>query len=236
MNSAERLARLCRQHSQPQAQGVSLPQQSRWLRVVLMLPLLLPMLLLVLLLAGCGITAPKGSEGFADLDSMGAFDTDNTITLSFGPSLLRFAAAAEDDDHEAAALLKDLDGLRIRVYEIDGHDEGAGARVAQRMERLQLGLRDQGWEPVMLVRKEGEQVHLLVKMIDDRILGLTLLAMEDGTVQDAEAGDEAGKEEGGEVVVINLMGNIRPQNFSKVMVALDVEQQSARNVRVAQAN
>jgi hypothetical protein len=221
MNSPERL-------SQPEPQrtpqrlelGASLGQ-SRWLRLLLLLPLLLPMLLLMLLLAGCGVTAPKSSEGFADLDSMGLLDTDNTITLSFGPSLLRFVAAAEDDDHEAAALLKDLDGLRIRIYEIDNHDEGASARVAQRMERLQVGLRDDGWEPVMLVRQKGEQVHLLAKVIDDRILGLTLLAMEDAM------------DGGGEVVVINLMGNIRPQNFSKVMVALDVEQQSARNVQVA---
>jgi hypothetical protein len=177
----------------------------------------MPILLFTLLLSGCGITAPKNSEGFADLDSMGLFDTDNTITLSFGPSLLRFAAAGSDDDDEAAALLKDLEGVRIRIYEIDGPGQHASERVAARLEHLQSGLREDGWEPVMLIREEGEQVHLLVKIIDDRILGLTLLAMEE---------DE-------EVVVINLMGNIRPQNFSKVMVALDVDQASARKVQVA---
>src|SRR5690606_18887944 len=121
--------------------------------------LLLPMLQLVLLLAGCGFTAPKSSEGFADLDSVGLFDTDNTITLSFGPSLLRLAAAGSEDDDDMA-LLKDLDGVRIRVYEIDNHAEGANERVVQRLERLQSGLQQDGWEPVMLVRDRGEQVHL----------------------------------------------------------------------------
>ena len=40
----------------------------------------------------------------------------------------------------------------------------------------------------------------------------------------------------GEVVVINLMGEIRPQSFSNVMVALDVDNDSAKNVQVASVN
>jgi len=73
---------------------------------------------------------------------------------------------------------------------------------------------------VLLVREPGEETHLLVKVRNERILGLTLLATEEDS----------------EVVVINLMGEIRPQNFSHVMVALDVKNDSARNVKVAQAN
>jgi hypothetical protein len=84
----------------------------------------------------------------------------------------------------------------------------------------------------MLVRDEGELTHLLAKFSDDRILGLTLLAMDD-------ANEVVGKEvveKGGEVVVINLMGEIEPRSFSHVMVALDVDNKSARNVRVAHTN
>ncbi|MDZ4728365.1 MAG: hypothetical protein SH820_00240 [Xanthomonadales bacterium] len=43
-------------------------------------------------------------------------------------------------------------------------------------------------------------------------------------------------EEDSEVVVINLMGEIRPDSFSNVMVALDAENESARNVHVASIN
>jgi hypothetical protein len=93
---------------------------------------------------------------------------------------------------------------------------------------MQSTLQQAGWEPVMLVRDEGEVTHLLAKFSEDRILGLTLLAME-------AANKEAG-EESGEVVVINLMGEIQPQSFSQVMVALDVDQKSARDVQVAQVN
>ena len=192
-------------------------------------------------LAACGLTAPRGSEGFAELDSPGVFDTDNSVTISIGPTLLRFAAAHLDEDEpEAKALLKDLDGVRIRVYEVERNS----AKVANRIDAMQARLLEVGWEPVMLVREENEVTHLLVKFRDDRILGLTLLAMENanagGREEDGEAdgeGDGEGDgESGGEVVVINLMGEIRPQNFSRVMVALDVDKQSARNVQVAHAN
>jgi hypothetical protein len=168
-------------------------------------------------LSACGLTAPKSSQGFAELDSPGIFDTDNSVTLSIGPTLLSFAAAHIDDDPQARDLLRDLDGVRIRVYEIERNP----GKVADRLVAMQARLQQSGWEPVMLVREPGQETHLLVKMRDERILGLTLLSMEE---QDSE------------VVVINLMGEIRPQNFSNVMVALDVDNDKARNVQVASAN
>jgi len=171
---------------------------------------------LFLTLGACGITANKSSPGFAELDSPGVFDTDKSVSLSIGPALLHFAAAHIDDDPETKALLRDLDGMRIRVYEIERNPD----KVAERVASMQAKLQQAGWEPVLLVREPGEETHLLVKLHDERILGLTLLAMDEDS----------------EVVVINLMGEIRPQNFSDVMVALDVENDNARNVKVAHAN
>jgi Domain of unknown function (DUF4252) len=175
---------------------------------------------LLLNLSACGITAPRNSEGFAELDSPGIFDTDKAVSLSIGPALLHFAAANMDDDDEARALLRGLDGVRIRVYEIERNPN----KVIERVAEMQSTLQQAGWESVLLVREEGEETHLLVKIKDDRILGLTLLAMEDAN------------EGSGEVVVINLMGEIQPESFSDVMVALDVDNKNARNVQVAQVH
>ncbi|HKX56534.1 MAG TPA: DUF4252 domain-containing protein, partial [Xanthomonadales bacterium] len=118
---------------------------------------------LALSLTACGITAPRSSEGFAELDSPGVFNTDNSVTISIGPTLLRFAASHLDDDPEARALLRRLDGVRIRVYEIENNP----ARVAQRIDAMQGKLLEAGWEPVMLLRDDGEVTHLLVKFSDD---------------------------------------------------------------------
>ena len=153
-------------------------------------------------LAGCGITAPRSNEGFADLDSLGITDVDNKMTLSLGPTVLRFAARHVDDDPETQELLRSLDGVRIRIYEIDRNPD----RVAGRIEKMSLKLRDQDWQPIALVRQEDEQTHMLIKMSGDRIAGLTLIAMEPS-----------------EAVVINVMGDLRPEMFSDTMAALDVD-------------
>jgi hypothetical protein len=170
---------------------------------------------LILVVAACGLTAPRGSEGYADLDSLGMSDTDRVIALSIGPALLRIAASQVDDEPETRALLKSLDGVRIRVYEIDG-DAG---RVASRIDNMSHRLQDDGWEPVMLVRKQDEAVHMLLRTSDSQICGLTVLVSDGAT----------------EAVVINLMGDIQPQQFSKIMVALDVGPAGVADVQVAGA-
>lgn len=176
---------------------------------------LLSMAALALLLTACGLTAPRSNAGYADLESLGMLDTDRVMSLSIGPALLRFAASHIDDDPETKALLSSLDGIRIRIYEIDG-DAG---RVARRMDGMSGHLQEDGWEPVLLVREEDEQTHMLLRMVDGQIRGMTVL------VSDGEA----------EAVVINLMGTIQPEQFSEVMVALDVDAPGADKVQVAPA-
>ena len=164
---------------------------------------LLLVLVLLVSLGGCGITAPRGNEGYADLDSLGMMDTDRVISLSIGPTLLHFAARYIDDDPEVRDLLRSLDGVRVRVYEVNGD----ASRVAGRLQHMSTKMQDDGWQPVMLVRQEDEQVHMLMRMVDDQIRGMTVLVLD---------GDE-------EAVIVNLMGRIQPEQFSDVMVALDVD-------------
>lgn len=168
---------------------------------------------LCLVLTACGLTASRNNEGFADLESLGMRDTDQVMSLSIGPALLRFAASHVDDDPEVRELLRNLDGVRIRIYEIDG-DAG---RVALRIENMSRHLQEDGWEPVMLVRKEKETTHMLLRTVDQRICGLTVL------VSDGDS----------EAVLVNLMGTIEPQQFGDVMMALDVDAPGVENIEVA---
>jgi len=168
---------------------------------------------LIIVLSACGLTAPRSSDGYADLDSLGLRDTNNVMTLSIGPSLLHFAASHVDDEPEVRELLKSLDGVRIRIYEIDG-DPG---RVATRIDRMSLSLQDDGWEPVMLIRENNEATHMLLRTVNQQICGMTVL------VSDGDS----------EAVVINLMGTIRPDQFGDVMLALDVDSPGVEDVRIA---
>ncbi|MFC1695032.1 DUF4252 domain-containing protein [Pseudomonadota bacterium] len=176
-------------------------------------PRLLGAVCLLVLLTACGLTAPRASEGYADLKSLGMRDTDQVMSLSIGPSVLRFAASHVDDDPEVRELLRSLDGIRIRIYEIDG-DAG---RVALRVNAMSSHLQEDGWEPVMLVRQENEATHMLLRVVDDRICGLTVL------VSDGDS----------EAVVINLMGKIKPEQFGDVMLALEVDAPGVGDVELA---
>lgn len=171
------------------------------------------MLLALLCLSACGLTAPRSNEGYANLDSLGVLDTDRELALSIGPTLIRIAVWALDkEEPETATLLRSLDGVRVRIYEIDGDP----AKVSARIQRMAAHLRKDRWEPVMLVREEGEETHMLVRQRGERILGLTLITSDGAS----------------EAVVINVMGDIDPAHFSDVMVALEVD---APEVTVAPA-
>jgi hypothetical protein len=169
--------------------------------------------LFLVTLSACGLTAPKSSMGYADLESLGLADTDRVLALSIGPSLLHFAARHVDNDPQTKALLQSLDGVRVRIYEIDGD----AARVAGRIDRMSANLQDEGWEPVVLVREDKETVHMLLRTVDGRIHGMTVLVSD---------GDR-------EAVVVNLMGDIRPDQFGDVMVALDVGTPGVESIQPA---
>ena len=175
---------------------------------------LLALACVALLISACGITAPRGNDGYADLESLGMLDTDRVMTISIGPALLHFAARFIDDEPETRDLLRNLDGVRIRIYEINGD----ASRVAQRIFTMSEHLRDDGWEPVLLVRERDEEVHMLLRMKNDHISGMIVL------VTDGES----------EAVIVNLMGEIRPEQFGDVMVALEVDAPGVDDVQVEQ--
>jgi hypothetical protein len=154
------------------------------------------------LVTGCGITAPRSNEGYANLDALGMLDVERTTAISLGPTVLNFAARHMDDDEEIRALLRSLDGVRVRIYEIDGDAD----RVAERMDQMSVKLGDDDWQPVATIQEEGERTYMLMKMVEDRVAGLTVISSD-----------------GAEAVVVNIMGDLQPALFSDTMAALDVD-------------
>ena len=171
---------------------------------------LLALVLMGFMLASCGITAPRSNQGYANLDSPGMNDTDRTMSLSLGPTTLRFAARFLDYEPETQALLRSLDGVRIRTYEVTGETD----RITRNFESMGGKLLDDGWDPVMLVREEDELVQMYARLTGGKLRGLTIVSVDES-----------------EVVVVNVMGDIDPVYYSDVMLALNVD--DAPEVQVA---
>lgn len=166
-------------------------------------------------MAACGLTAPRNSAGLAELHGWDGWAKHSEVSLSIGPAVLHFLAAHMEDDPETANLLRGLDGVYIHVYDI----ENDTVRAAQGIRRMSRHLEKEGWQSVMLVHDQGEETRMLVKLDHGRIQGLTLLTA------DGES----------EAVVVNLMGAIKPENFSDIMVALEVKAPGTTDVRIAES-
>jgi hypothetical protein len=156
----------------------------------------------LMMVSGCGLTASSRNEGFADFDSLQMPPgVDHRLTLSLGPSVLWLAARFVGDEPETQAILRGLDGIRIKVYDITG-DEGV---AATELGLLSSELQGRNWEPFLRVKEDGEQVDLLVKTYGETIHGLVLLGIDDK-----------------EAFVINVMGELQPEQLAGALAALDV--------------
>jgi len=99
-------------------------------------------------------------------------------------------------------LLRSLDGVRVRTYEVNGNTR----RIVSNFDHMGDKLSKDGWQPVMLVREEGELVQMYAMTSSDGVQGLTIVSADDE-----------------EVVVVNVMGDIDPVYYNDVMLALDVD-------------
>lgn len=66
-------------------------------------------------------------------------------------------------------------------------------------------LENLGWYRMVLTRDEGEEVHIYGRESDGGLQGLTVLAVEDE-----------------EVIVLNLVGRIDPDQLGSLMTGLDL--------------
>jgi len=155
-------------------------------------------------LSACGISGNlRYHEGFADFGSPGMGQTDRELALSLGPLPLKIARALTKHDPELSTMLKGLKGVRVYTYEIDGDPY----RVMRRLESAWTRLSSRGWMPIATVRDDGELVSVLVRAgREDRVRGMAVMVQEED-----------------EVVLINLIGDFRPEMFNAFMTELDID-------------
>lgn len=158
-----------------------------------------------LLLAGCGITGNfRGDPGYAKFDGLAPLAGHREIGLSFGPLPLALARLVIDDEPEIDTLLSDLRAVRVYVYDSIDDTE----RVEQQVSAVRKGLLDEGWASIATVRDGNERVAVMLRLAEGgaKTHGLAVI------VQDSS-----------ELVLVNLIGNVRVDQFAKYMAELDVD-------------
>jgi len=146
--------------------------------------------------------ALKDYPGYVDFGQLSSLFGEPAVQIAVGQSLLSMLGAlSAEDDPEAAALFKKLKGVRLNVFETDAPVDGAVDLV----KNISSNLSSRGWESVVTVNSDDEQVRIFMKMADDRIQGITVMALEK---------DEA--------VFVNVIGDLKPSELEKVMDNFDV--------------
>ena len=84
-------------------------------------------------------------------------------------------------------------------------DQLAAEEVRQGLDRGLKMLESMHWQRMVLTRDEGEEVHIYGRELDGDLQGLAVLAIEDD-----------------EVILINLVGRIDPDQLGRLMVGLDL--------------
>ena len=131
---------------------------------------------------------------------MGIFsEGDLEVDVDLSGAMLRVAAGAmETQDPSIAELVASLERVRVQVGAPTGVD---AATVAQKMADVQATLVGAGWQKILSVEENTEQVYLYALESAGNIVGLTVFV------------NEAGEE----VVVVNIVGDINPETLGRLL-------------------
>ncbi len=159
----------------------------------------------------------NNEPGFIDMAAFMPASKGEYVEVNLTPGLLKFVSKlAAHEDAEAAELIGSLKRIRVNVVKMDDSNR---ADTLAKIEAVRRQLEGAGWTQVVTVREhnDGDNVDVHVKQnADDSIEGLVV------TVIDHK----------GEAVFVNLVGNIRAEQLTKIADKLDIQSLNKVHVKM----
>ncbi len=156
--------------------------------------------------------ALKDFPGYVDFGELTSMFGEPTVQIAVGGSLLGLVSAlSARENPQAAELFKRLHGVRVSVFENPSMTDSA----VEFVKAISSKLSQQGWESVVTINSDDEQVRIFMKFNGDKVEGITVMALEE---------DEA--------VFVNVIGDLKPAELDKVMENFDIEMDSHDNDNV----
>ena len=145
----------------------------------------------------------KDLPGYIDFGDLSAAYGDPKISINIGGTMLQFVGLMSGESNpETAAMFSKLKGVRVFGYATDA-DPGVARK---KFGEVKGSLKSRGWEPVVQINEDNEQVLIYMKMNETVMDGLTVMTVDDE-----------------EVMFINIIGQIDPRQLGKVMDGFDVD-------------
>ncbi len=127
------------------------------------------------------------------------------INLSTGIIKTMLAFADDSEARDASKIMKDLDMVRVSVYELD--KKANTPRLNRLINDKIDNLTASGYEPIVTVKEEDEMVYITAKMKDHFLQDAMIIVME----------------EGDELVVISLKGLVDLAHLAQISDRFDVD-------------
>ncbi len=164
--------------------------------------------ILAILSSGAGVAAEEALEshpGYFSLDELGIVDPDrSSVDINLQGAMLRLVGAAVLQEEPALAqLVSQMKAMRVLVAPVDGLDpEKTEAAIAGGVTKLE----GKGWQRVVRVKEDDEQVHVYLKEAAGEIEGLTLFVFDPSD----------------ELTLINIAGRIDVELLGALSQAFDI--------------
>ncbi len=150
--------------------------------------------------------SPASVAGQIDFGPISAPAEGQFVEVNIRSNLISMAARlTEKSEPEVAKLLRGLQAIRVNVVALNDENR---EELKERITALRTKLTEQGWERIVAVKERKDDVGVFIKLRgEDAIEGVVVTVIH---------GDK-------EVVFVNVVGDIRPEQIAKVGESLNIE-------------
>ncbi len=140
--------------------------------------------------------------GYVDFGDLSATYGEPKITINLGGTMLNFVGMmSSSESPETSEMISKLKGIRVQIYSLDENVDAARDQFSE----TRSNLKSSGWEPIVQVNEDDEQVLVYMKSIDGNMEGMTVMVVDEE-----------------EAVFVNVIGQLNPAELAQVMDKFDV--------------
>jgi hypothetical protein len=140
--------------------------------------------------------------GYVDFGDLSATYGEPKITINLGGTMLNFVGMmSSSESPETSEMISKLKGIRVQIYSLDENVDAARDQFG----KTKSSLKSSGWEPIVQVNEDDEQVLVYMKTIDGNMEGMTVMVVDEE-----------------EAVFVNVIGQLNPAELAQVMDKFDV--------------
>jgi len=153
----------------------------------------------------------KSSPGFVEFGNLERVYGEPKVEINLGGTILSLVGKiSKHEDPELGDVIRNLDQVRVLVYELDD----SATDALNQVDTITATLKSKQWLPIVSVNEELEKVRVYMHQNGDIVDGMVVM------VVDATANNKKKRKE---AVFINIVGEINPEQLSQLTDSLDID-------------